>query len=215
MGVEKRVVGGIPARASIGFRPGIDPAQRRRSIGTDRLTDAACKAARPSSTIRKLSDGKGLYLAIMPTGAKLWRMKYRHGGKESVYSIGPYDEITLAGARKARDEARDWLRDGKDPVAERRAAKATASVQQENTFAAVAEEWLAKQTYTPAHLAAQRKRLDDDLLPALGALPVAEITPAQVLEVLRRFERRGALEMGAKWSSTSSLCFRSTLLSSH
>jgi integrase len=185
---------------------GHEPAQRPR--GSNRLTDAECKGARPDTKVRKLSDGKGLYLAVMPIGSKLWRLKYRHRGKEGVYSIGAYPEVTLAEAREKRDEARQWLRDGKDPVAERRAGKAAIGAVQANTFAAVAEEWLAKQTYSPAHLAAQRKRLDDDLLPAIGALPVAEVTPAQVLEVLRGFERRGALEMGAKCRRMASQIFR-------
>ncbi|MBK8740153.1 MAG: DUF4102 domain-containing protein [Betaproteobacteria bacterium] len=65
--------------------------------------------------MQKLSDGKGLYLAIMPAGAKLWRMKYRHGGKEKTYSIGAYPDVPLAEARIRRTEAREWLRQGKDP----------------------------------------------------------------------------------------------------
>ena len=80
--------------------------------------------------------------------------------------------------------------------------------EQTNTFEAVAEEWLTKQSYTAAHLAAQRKRLDDDLLPVIGAIPIADVTPAQVLEVLRRFEQRGALEMGAKCRRMASQIFR-------
>ena len=208
MGVAKRNIGGIFSNTPVGFRSGFDPAQRRGGVGTDRLSDAACKTTPPRSTIRKLFDGKGLYLAVMPNGAKLWRMKYRHRGKESVYSIGAYPEVTLAEARIERDRARGWLREGKDPVAERRVVKAAVGADQANTFAAVAEEWLAKQTYTPAHLAAQRKRLDNDLLPAIGALPVADVTPAQLLDVLRGFERRGALEMGAKCRRMASQIFR-------
>jgi len=144
----------------------------------------------------------------MPTGAKLWRLKYRHGGKESVCSIGNYKEISLAGAGAERDRARDRLRQGKDPVAERRAVKAAVGSEQENTFAAVAKEWLAKQTYSARHCAAQQKRLDDDLIPVIGALPVGTVTPAQVLDVLRRFESRGTLEMGAKCRRMASQIFR-------
>lgn len=91
-------------------------------IGTDRLSDDQCRAARPGAAIRKLSDGKGIYLAIMPNGGKLWRLKYRHDGKERVYSIGPFPEIGLAEAREERKRARDWLRQGKDPTIERRVA---------------------------------------------------------------------------------------------
>ena len=75
-------------------------------IGTDRLTDARIRTTRPGASIRKLSDGKGMYLAVKPNGAKLWRLKYRHGGKERVYSIGAFPEVGLADARGARDQAR-------------------------------------------------------------------------------------------------------------
>lgn len=176
--------------------------------GVDRLTDTRCRAARPGAGIRKLSDGKGLYLAVMATGAKLWRLKYRYDGNERVYSIGPYPEVSLAAARAERDKARAWLRQGQDPVAARRAGKATEEAEQANTFAAVAAEWLARQNYTPRHLAAQRKRLDDALLPAIGATPVADVTPVQLLQVLRGFEERGALEMGAKCRRMASQIFR-------
>lgn len=166
--------------------------------GTDRLTDATCRNAKPAGTVVKLSDGKGLYLAVMPNGSKLWRVKYRHGGKERVYSIGAYGEISLADARAERDRARGWLREGKDPTIERRVEKARTSAEQGTSFRLVAEEWLAKQKYSAAHHAAQRRRLDDDILPQLGALPIANVTPPIVLECLRRIERRGALETAAK-----------------
>jgi integrase len=177
-------------------------------IGVDRLTDAHCRVARPGAGIRKLSDGKGLYLAIMPTGSKLWRLKYRHGGKERVYSIGAYDEIGLADARAKRDQAREWLRAGKDPTIERRVVTATARAEQATNFASIAEEWLARQPFSPGHLKHQRALLDRDVLPHLGALPVSEVAPALILEALRRVERRGALETAAKCRRMVSQIFR-------
>jgi integrase len=179
-----------------------------RGRGTDRLTDRAIAAAKPCKTIRKLSDGKGLYLAIMPEGTKLWRMKYRHGGSERTISFGPYGEIGLAEARSRRDEAREWLRQGKDPVMERRIVRATAGIKQCTTFALVAEEWLGKQNYSPTHLLATQRRLDNNLLSDLGALPVADIKPVTVLETLRRIERRGALEVAAKCRQVCGQIFR-------
>lgn len=204
MGGLKVVSGGTPVR----FRKPESTPRKPRPTGSDRLSDATCKAARTDAKLRKLHDGKGLYLALMPTGAKLWRLKYRRAGKESVYSIGDYKEVSLAEARVERDRAREWLRQGKDPVAERRVVKAAVGTEQENTFAAVAKEWLAKQTYGARHRAAQQKRLDDDLIPVIGAIPVGVVTPTQVLDVLRRFESRGTLEMGAKCRRMASQIFR-------
>jgi integrase len=215
MGVPLRVGGGISRKANATPQSRIEPACGsegtagiHRAIGRDRLTDRAIAAAKARGSIRKLSDGKGLYLAITPEGAKLWRMKYRHGGAERTISFGPHSEIGLAEARKRRDEAREWLRQGKDPVMERRAVKATAGIKQGTTFALVAEEWLARRNYSPAHVIATRRRLDNNLLPDLGTLPVAEIKPVTVLETLRRIERRGALEVAAKCRQLCSQVFR-------
>ena len=187
MGVDRLVVGGT---------------------GVERLTDAECRSVKPDVKVRKLSDGKGLFLAVMPTGGKLWRMKYRLAGKERTYSIGPYPEVTLASAREECDKARGWLRDGKDPVIARKVQRAGVRAEQATTFRVIADEWLVLQPYSAGHRAHQRALLDNDLLPYLGALPVAEITPAIVLETLRKVERRGALETAAKCRRMTSAIFR-------
>ena len=74
-----------------------------------------------------------MYLLVQPHGARLWRMKYRHSGHERAYAIGVYDEV-FAEARDRREEARKWLREGKDPTIERRVVKATAGAQQATTL---------------------------------------------------------------------------------
>ena len=119
------------------------------------------------SGIRKLADGKGLYLAVTPNGWKLWRMKYRFGGAgnkrvERLYSIGAFPEVSLAQARVERDRARSWLRDGKDPVVEKRVVKASVGAQQAATFGAIAELWFAAKAkaWSTGHRHAQRSRLD-------------------------------------------------------
>ncbi len=173
--------------------------------GHDRLTDAECKAAR---TPGKLFDGRAMYLHVKPHGARLWRLKYRHGGKEKTYSIGVFPEISIAEARIARDQARIWLKEGKDPTIQRRVVKALAESQQGITFRVVGEEWLAKQSYSDGHAIAQRKRLNEELLPFLGSLPIAEINAAIVLDTLRKIENRGALETAAKCRRMASQIFR-------
>jgi integrase len=176
--------------------------------GKDRLTDAKARSARPDATIYKLTDGEGMYLAIMPNGAKLWRLKYRHAGKERVYSIGAYPAISIAAARKERARAREWLRAGKDPTIERRVVRANEGAEQATTFGVIANEWLLRQGYAPGSLKSQRKRLDSDLLPYLGSLPIKDIGTPIVLETLRRIERRGALETAAKCRRITSQIFR-------
>lgn len=174
----------------------------------DRLSDLACRKAEATGTLYKLTDGRGMYLAVMPNGSKLWRLKYRHGGKERIYSIGPFPEIGVAEARKERDRARTILREGKDPTIERKVAKTAAAAAQGDTFRAVAEEWFARQSFSENHVQATRKRLDSDLYPTLGDLPIGEITPAIALETLRRVERKGLLETAAKCRRLAGQIFR-------
>ena len=181
-------------------------------IGVNRLTDAQCRNARPHQRPYKKFDGYGMYLHVMPNGSKLWRMKYRHAGKERVYSIGVFPEVSLADARDKRDRAREWHREGKDPTIERRTAKATTAAQQAVTFRAIADEWLELQKYSDRHRRAQRVKLEQDLFPYFGDLPVAEITPPIVLETLRRIERRGALETAAKCRRIASQVFRHAVM---
>ena len=176
--------------------------------GIDRLTDAQCRAAKPDEKAYKLSDGRGMYLLVQPHGARLWRMKYRHDGHERAYAIGVYDEVGLAKARELRDEARAWLSEGKDPTIERRVVKAKAGAQQATTFGLIAEEWIRRQKYSPGSFKSQRARLDNDLLPHLGNLPIKDVTPIVALETLRRIERRGALETAAKCRRITSQIFR-------
>jgi hypothetical protein len=127
-------------------------------IGSDRLTDRSCQMARPGPAARKLSDGKGLYLLVQPSGAKMWRLKYRHGGTERTYAIGAYDEITLAEAREERDRARAWLHEGKDPVGERRLERAGQVAKRMTTFEAIAREFIGLQDWSPAHRVAVEHR---------------------------------------------------------
>lgn len=183
--------------------------------GVERLTELQCRTAKPPP--RKLFDGRGLFLLLpLPdTGAsKLWRLKYRFpkGGPEHLYSIGAYPEVSLAAAREERDRARAWLRDGKDPTVERRLTRARDALTQATTFSAIAEEWLGLQDYAEGTERVQRQRLDRDVIPYIGNLPIVEITPPMVLEALRRVERRGTLETAAKVRRLVSQVFRHAIV---
>ncbi len=179
------------------------------SRGIERLSDLACRnAVAPKTGVSKLSDGRGLYLAILPSGAKSWRLKYRHSGKEKTYTIGPYPEFGLKAARDKRDEARAWLREGIDPTAQKHALRKGTTAPKINTFAAVAADYLKAQSFSEQHFEALNRILDRDLNPELGALPVADITTPQVLDALRTIEARGQLETCAKARRFASQVFR-------
>ncbi|HDR8925971.1 hypothetical protein WS58_15865 [Burkholderia pseudomultivorans] len=89
------------------------------------LAEALIKSTKAAEKPRKLFDGGGLYLLIAPSGGKHWRLKYRFGGKEKSLSLGAHPEVTLAAARKLRDEARAFLVAGVDPSEVRKQERAT------------------------------------------------------------------------------------------
>jgi hypothetical protein len=122
------------------------------------LTDTAIHNAKPRAAQYKLSDSAGLYLLVAPTGSKWWRLKYRFGGKEKLLSLGVFDEVSLAKARKRRDAARELVADGIDPSAQRKVEKCEAARRDANSFEAVALEWHGKAKRKAMRSPTARKR---------------------------------------------------------
>ena len=165
------------------------------------LSDLLARNAKPREKPYKLSDSKGLYLQVEPSGSKLWRLKYRFGGKEKLLAIGSYDKgVSLKKAREDRGKARDQLLEGIDPGASKRKEKHAELEQAENTFRAIVLNWA--ETYgarwTESHRARVVASLETDAFPALGNIPIKEITPPMVLSVIRAVESRGALDVASR-----------------
>ena len=156
------------------------------------LKDTQIKNARPAEKPYKLTDGEGLHIEIKPTGAKLWRLRYRLHGKESVYSIGKYPAVSLSQAREERGEARELVRQGINPSQHRKHDKIKRAHESRNTFKAVAEDWLERNIATwEEQTYLQRSRiLTTDVFPQIGSLPIREIGATQVLEIIQTIERR-------------------------
>jgi hypothetical protein len=114
--------------------------QAEKAQGIMALTDVAIKNAKPRAKPYKLGDAGGLFLLVQPSGGKLWRMKYRVDGREKKLGIGIYPDVSLADARKRRDDARELVAAGKDPSREKQRSKIRARTQAENTFTAIAAE---------------------------------------------------------------------------
>ena len=154
------------------------------------LTDAKIKAAKPKSTEYKIFDGGGLYVLVTPSGGKLWRLKYRAGGKEKKLTLGSYPEISLAEARQKRDQARTCLASGADPSEAKKKEKAKADGT--NSFETVAREWhdRFKTEWSAGHAEAVLNRLSKDVFPHIGNREMDEVTPPEMLAVLRRIEDR-------------------------
>lgn len=144
------------------------------------LTTTAIRAAKPRPSRYKLTDGDGLYLLVLPSGVKSWRWRHQEGGREKTVTLGQYPAMALAEARRARDEARKG-----------QAASPT------RTLAAVAADWLAAQApvWKPHHAADVKASLDREMMPTLGARPLASIAAPDILAALRPIQARGAVEL--------------------
>jgi len=174
------------------------------------LTDAAIKAARPSDKTTRLYDSGGLYLEVKVSGAKYWRLKYRYAKREKRLALGVYPDTSLKLARERRDEARRLLGSGIDPSVARRAEKRSRATAAGNSFELVAREWFEthRTSWVPTHADKVLHRIERNLLPWLGARPVSEITPAELLNVLRKAEQRGKLETARRARQIASQVFR-------
>jgi hypothetical protein len=174
------------------------------------LTATAIRNAKPAETTQRLFDGLGLYLEISPAGGRWWRFKYRFGGKEKRLSLGTFPDTSLAAARENRDAARKLLAKRIDPSAQRKADKRDAVLRDSNSFAAVALEWHGKQagTWTTRHANDVLRRIEGNLIPDLGARPIAAITAPELLAAARKVESRGAHDLAHRMVAVAGQVFR-------
>lgn len=174
------------------------------------LTDAAIRAARPADKPRKLFDGEGLYLEVAPSGGKWWRLKYRWAGREKRLSLGTYPDVPLLEARRRRDDARRALAAGADPSAQRKTEKLAAGAAAGNTFEAAARAWHAswQRTRSQKHAAQVMRRMELDLFPRLGALPVTSIKAPDIVAAAKAVEKRGAHDLARRAIQIAGQVFR-------
>lgn len=174
------------------------------------LTDTAIKLAKAGDVDRKLADDRGLYLLVTASGSKLWRLKYRIDGKEKKLALGSYPEVSLKEARTRRDTARTSAEAGTDPAAAKREARIARQFALGNTFGAIADEYIRKlEAEQRAAITISKTRwLLGKLSPSLGKRPITEITPHELLAVLRAVEKKGHRETARRLRSFASRVFR-------
>ncbi len=175
-----------------------------------RLTNFDIKNAKPGEKPYKLADGGGLYLLIQPNGSKLWRFKYRFLGKERLLALGAYPLYSLAEARSKRDEAKKLLGSGVDPGAKKKQERIAAENAAKNTFGVLAAEFLeGHDTKGSAETTKAKVRwLLTEVAAPIASRPITEITPAEVLDLLKRVERSGRRETAKRVRATISAVFR-------
>ena len=160
--------------------------------------DLDIRNAKPEDSPYRRRVGKGLWLEVRPTGAKMWRYRYRlpnAEGKpvENLYAMGAYGkrgakfgEFTLDEAIVERVRLRELVKQGKHPVQVRREDVRAVQSSNANTFKAVALEWLETKRATRSgyYIEQIERGLNDDLFPAIGTRPISSITHADLADIV-------------------------------
>jgi integrase len=175
------------------------------------LTDIQVRNAKPKDKPYTMADGGGMYLEIVPTGSKIWRMSYRQPtGKNTRLTFGAYPEVSLLDARQKRMDAKKQRAAGIDPAQANRINKANNATANANTFEAVARDWHANKLDAWQERTAENilHRLELDVFPLIGNRPIASIKAPVILDVLRQIEKRGAMEMAKRQAQVCGQIFR-------
>jgi integrase len=174
------------------------------------LTETKISKTKIKDRPYRLTDGRGLYLEVRPNGGKLWRYKYSFDGKEKLMALGTYPDVPLAAARRLHGAARQLLASGVDPMAKRKGEKTAERAGTEGSFQTVAGLWLAhwRDGKSLRHADSVERRMNADILPALGARPIAEIEAPEVVAMVRTIEKRGARDIAKRALETTGQVFR-------
>lgn len=194
---------GLPGARDVADTPRLRDAMKA-------MTDVTAKNAKPSGKPYKIRAGKGLFLLIHPNSGKYWRFKYRFAGKEKLLALGVYPDVSVLEAGKRLNDARDLLTDGKDPAQAKREDKRQQRTSADNCFESIAREWIAKESlrWTADHAAATLYSLQSNIFPGLGARPITEIKATDILDALRKIEKRGALDIAGRVRQRCGAIFR-------
>lgn len=174
------------------------------------LTDTKLRTLKPREKVYRVADTNGLCIEVRPTGAKLWRYRYRHVGKPSMAALGEYPAISLAEARAERDKARALVKSGTNPVQIAKAERAAKLDRASNTFASVALEFLTKREKEGMGTGSveRGRRLIEKDLASIGNLPVTQVSAPVLLAALRKMERRGIVESAHRARGLAGQVFR-------
>jgi integrase len=179
------------------------------------LKDTHVRNAKPTGKAYKISDGDGMYLLVVPSGSRYWRLDYRFAGKRRTHALGTYPEVSLARTRRKREKAREQLAIGIDPGQAKKAEKRLAKLAKDNTFVAIAREWLSNQRnrLAPRYRSLILSRLEADIFPQIGSRPFAEIDAPECLDMLRKVEKRGVIETARRLRQLCGQVFRYAIAS--
>lgn len=173
------------------------------------LTDTKLRSLKPQGKVYRLADANGLCVEVRPSGARIWRYRYRFAGKANMLTIGDYPAVSLAEARAEREKARAQLKKGMDPALVVKIERAAQEEEAGNTFGALAEELVVQRAkkLTPGSVVRERRMLERDL-GSIADLPVRSVTAPILLKALRKIEARGAVETAHRARAAAGMVFR-------
>lgn len=173
------------------------------------LTDIQPRTAKAKGRPYKLADGCGLYLLVNPDGGKYWRMDYRFADVRRTLAFGKYPLVSLAEARDKRTAARKLTDDGVDPGQDKKEKARIVAEQNAQTFEKLAREWHTSRLPTWHETTAKDtlRRLEIDIFPEIGAMPIGSITHQHMIAALRKIETRGAAEVAHRVKATCARVF--------
>lgn len=183
-----------------------------------KLTNLECKKAEPKDKPYKLSAGRGLYLEVMPSGSKYWRMKYRvkigDKHKEKRIAFGVYPEVSLKEADEKCTDARKLLDQHIDPSQAKQTSRRLAEDKAENTFESLAREWHEnfKHKWTERHANTVLRRMERDVFPEIGSMPITDIRPSHIIRALEKVQKRGAHEPAHRLRQYCSQIFKYAII---
>jgi integrase len=181
------------------------------------LTDTEIRKAKSTPKPYMMTDGGGLYLWVTPSGGKLWRWGYRHGGKEKLMSHGMYPDVSLLMARKRHSAARTLLADGIDPMAQRKAKKTAQRLSDANSFASISALWIEhwKGGKSPRHVDTVRRRMAANIHPHIGERPITQIEAPELVAMAKAIEQRGVSDLAKRALQTTGQVFRYAIAHGH
>ena len=174
------------------------------------LSDTTIKNAQPRAKAFKLYDSDGLFLLVTAAGGKFWRFKFKFGDKEQLLSLGKYPDISLKKARELRGKARENVADGKNPSTEKKRAAVEATVRANNTFNAVAQEFIDKRERENLSQVTIKKSkwLISLLAPTIGSRPISELEAFEILHAIKKMEAKGNLNTAKRALELTNRVFR-------
>ena len=170
------------------------------------LADSIIKALKSAETPYAVNDGEGLSLHVAPNGSKLWRFRFRFGGKPNMLSFGKYPQVSLKKAREKLSEARRQLNDGLNPSLVRKEK----IFENKNDFKSAALRWHKawSEGKDPVHAKKALRRLEQNVFPEIGSLSIKDITAPMLVRMAKKITKRGAIDIAKRSYATSSQVFR-------